>query len=106
MSHVDCRAMSTVDVEQVFPGASSQVCWPSSVVSGCEQVTLSGFVSVFFEKVLKSRVVNLTVWDRNFQVRHKSSGPSDDAVLAPELACLGCPSGFLGLCLGDGIRSA
>ena len=32
------------------------------------QVTLSGFVSVFFEKVLKSRVVNLSVWDRNFQV--------------------------------------
>ena len=33
------------------------------------QVTLSGFVSVFFEKVLKSRIVNLSVWDRNFQVR-------------------------------------
>lgn len=32
------------------------------------QVTLSGFVSVFFEKVLKSRVVNLSVWDRNYQV--------------------------------------
>lgn len=31
-------------------------------------MTLSGFVSVFFEKVLKSRVVNLSVWDRNFQV--------------------------------------
>ncbi|CAM9621983.1 unnamed protein product, partial [Sphacelaria rigidula] len=32
------------------------------------EVTLSGFVSVFFEKVLKSRVVNLSVWDRNYQL--------------------------------------
>ncbi|CAM9337028.1 unnamed protein product [Ectocarpus sp. 4 AP-2014] len=32
------------------------------------EVSLSGFVSVFFEKVLKSRVVNLSVWDRNFQL--------------------------------------
>lgn len=36
------------------------------------QVSLSGFVSVFFEKVLKSRVVNLSVWDRNFQVRDRT----------------------------------
>ena len=32
------------------------------------QVVLSGFVGVFFEKVLKSKVGDLSVWDRNVQV--------------------------------------
>lgn len=32
------------------------------------EVTLSGFVNVLFEKVLKSRIANLSVWDRNFQL--------------------------------------
>lgn len=44
-------------------------------------MTLSGFVSVFFEKVLKSKVVNLSVWDRNFQVSEAEKvahGQTDD----------------------------
>lgn len=38
---------------------------------GTLKVSLSGFVSVFFEKVLKSKVVDLSVWDRNFQVIYR-----------------------------------
>mmetsp|Transcript_6813 Transcript_6813/g.8489 ORF Transcript_6813/g.8489 Transcript_6813/m.8489 type:complete len:309 (+) Transcript_6813:77-1003(+) len=32
------------------------------------EVTLSGFASIYFEKVVKSDVDNLTIWERNFQL--------------------------------------
>ena len=31
-------------------------------------VLLSGFVSIYFEKVLKSTTETFSVWDRNFQL--------------------------------------
>ena len=31
-------------------------------------VLLSGFVSIYFEKVLKSKASTYSVWDRNFQL--------------------------------------
>ncbi len=31
-------------------------------------VVLSGFVSIYFEKVLKSKTETYSVWDRNFQL--------------------------------------
>lgn len=41
---------------------------PSHRLLMFEKVVLSGFVGVFFEKVLKSKVGDLSVWDRNVQV--------------------------------------
>ncbi|CAN0453011.1 unnamed protein product, partial [Ascophyllum nodosum] len=38
------------------------------VAAALAQVVLSGFVGVFFEKVLKSKVGDLSVWDRNVQL--------------------------------------
>ncbi|CAN0198877.1 unnamed protein product [Discosporangium mesarthrocarpum] len=32
------------------------------------EVTLSGYVSVYFEKVIKARVPHFSIWERNFQV--------------------------------------
>jgi UDP-sugar transporter A1/2/3 len=32
------------------------------------EVTLSGFASIYFEKVIKATNVKLTIWDRNFQL--------------------------------------
>ena len=32
------------------------------------EVTLSGFASIYFERVIKATNVKLTIWDRNFQL--------------------------------------
>ena len=57
---------------------------------GCE-VLLSGFVSIYFEKVLKSKTEVYSVWDRNFQVNATRSLLCPDALrpvlLPPVLYC-------------------
>ena len=42
--------------------------WFIGMAASLGDVILSGFVSIYFEKVLKSKTETYSVWDRNFQL--------------------------------------
>jgi len=46
--------------------------WLVGMAASLGDVVLSGFVSIYFEKVLKSKSETYSVWDRNFQLAFSS----------------------------------
>ncbi|KAJ8604527.1 hypothetical protein CTAYLR_000954 [Chrysophaeum taylorii] len=57
-----------VTAPQLSQGATINASFVLGVVAVLIEVTLSGFASIYFEKVVKAADEQLTVWDRNYQL--------------------------------------
>ena len=74
----DCDTEATEGGPGMIDGESDAEAASSTVALGyaavLAEVTLSGFASIYFEKVIKATNVKLSIWDRNFQLALYSIG--------------------------------